>query len=112
MDGSCHCGKVRIRVDREPDWVGSCNCSICRRLGTLMAYFHPDEVRIEAEPGATQAYVWGDRCIAIMHCGTCGCLTHWEGLIPDLDRMGVNARLLDGLDLEKVEVRPIDGASY
>jgi hypothetical protein len=112
MEGHCHCGAVRIGVARAPAELGSCNCSICTRLGTLMAYYHPDDVKIEAEDGATTAYVWGDRCIAIHHCRTCGCLTHWRALLPDLERMGVNARLLDGLDLERVAIRKIDGASY
>ena len=76
-----------------------------------MAYYHPDEVTIAAA-GETDSYIWGDRCIAMHHCRTCGCFTHWENLMADPDRMGVNARMLDGLDLDKVELRRIDGASY
>ena len=36
--GSCHCGAVKIAVAEAPATVTSCNCSICRRLGTLWAY--------------------------------------------------------------------------
>lgn len=57
MEGSCHCGAVRIAVARAPEWVGACNCSLCRRTGALMAYYPPAEVRIEGE---TAAYIWGD----------------------------------------------------
>lgn len=112
MRGSCHCQAVVIELPRAPDWVGSCNCSICRRTGILWAYYHPDEVRIEATSGATQPYIWGDRCLALHHCTTCGCITHWENLVPEGDKMGVNARLLDGFDPEGTELRLIDGASY
>ena len=112
MRGSCHCGKVRIEVPRPPDWVGSCNCSICRRTGILWAYYKPEEVRVEPETGATQPYIWGDRCLALHHCRTCGCITHWQNLMPDGDKMGINALLLDGFDAEGTELRLIDGASF
>lgn len=120
LNGSCHCGQVRIAVPRAPDWVASCNCSLCRKLAWLVAYYPRSEVRIEGE---TVPYVWGDRMIGIHHCPTCGCGTHWwgleEALAGDLppevrsllaDRMGVNARMLDGFDPEQVEVRLMDNS--
>jgi hypothetical protein len=112
MRGRCHCGTVRIEVSGPPAWVGSCNCSICRRTGILWAYYPPDTVRIESPAGATEPYVWGDRCLALHHCRTCGCITHWENLLPEPEKMGVNALLLDGFDPDEVELRMIDGASF
>ena len=97
---------------RAPDHVGSCNCSICRRTGGLWAYYRPDEVRIDSEEGATGRYIWGDKCLALHHCRTCGCITHWENLMPEGDRMGINTRMLEGFDPASVEVRLIDGASF
>jgi hypothetical protein len=111
MEGSCHCRAVRLEVARPPEWVGECNCSICRRTGGLWAYYRPDEVSV-APAGATRPYVWGDRTIALHHCRTCGCVTHWEALLPDLEKMGVNVRLFDGFDPASVELRKIDGASF
>jgi hypothetical protein len=35
--GSCQCGKVTFDVDTTIDKVISCNCSRCRRLGSLLA---------------------------------------------------------------------------
>jgi hypothetical protein len=120
LQGSCHCGAVRLFVPRPPEWVGACNCSLCRRTGWLGAYYLPDEVRIEGE---TAAYVWGDRMIGIHHCPICGCSTHWQTLGEDFGRMGINARLLDGFAVgaaafpaaveiagAAVEVRPLDNA--
>ena len=105
--GSCHCGGVRITVPHAPEWVGSCNCSLCTKTGWLVAYYPDADVRIEGE---TVAYVWGDRMIGIHHCPTCGCGTHWKTLGEDFGRMGVHARLLDGFDASKVEVRLFDNA--
>lgn len=117
ISGSCHCGGVRLEAPEPPQWVASCNCSLCRRTGSLMAYYPDGAVRVEGE---TTAYVWGDRCIGIHHCPTCGCLTHWRTLGDDFGKMGVNARLLDGFEAEApagarvggaaVEVRPFDNS--
>ena len=107
VQGSCHCGNVRIELPTEPTWVAECNCSLCRRLAWRVAYFPPEQVRITGE---TTAYVWGDRMIGIHHCPVCGCGTHWETLGEDFGRMGVNARLLDHFDEASVEVRKFDNA--
>lgn len=108
MDGSCHCGAVRITVPQGPSWVGSCNCSLCIKLAWLVAYYPDDAVTVTGE---TVPYIWGDRMIGIHHCPICGCGTHWRTLGEDFGKMGVNARLLDGFDPAKVEVRALDGAS-
>ena len=112
MRGSCHCGRVAFDVPTAPDHVGSCNCSICRKTGILWAYYRPDEVSLHAPDDATSPYIWGDKCLALHHCTTCGCITHWVNLMPEGDRMGINARLLDGFDAETAERRFIDGASF
>lgn len=114
VTGSCHCGAVRIAVPAAPEWIASCNCSICRRTGALMAYYPPGEVRVA---GDTATYLTGDRFIRFHHCPTCACHTHWSaspealaGPLPDevrdalATRMGVNARLLDGFAVEEGQV--------
>jgi hypothetical protein len=105
VQGSCHCGNVRIDVPSKPTWVADCNCSLCRRTAWRVAYFPPDQVRISGE---TKAYIWGDRTIGIHHCPNCGCGTHWQSLGEDFGKMGINARLLDNFDERTVEVRAFD----
>src|SRR4029079_2118526 len=93
VKGACHCGRVSIEVQTAPTQVTSCNCSICRRLGTLWAYYKPADVRVA---GATTTYRWGDKTLDLHRCITCGCVTHWSPL-PERapqDRMGINVRLL------------------
>jgi hypothetical protein len=34
--GSCHCGRIKFRVEGNIGGVISCNCSICQRKGALM----------------------------------------------------------------------------
>ena len=107
VTGSCHCGAVRIEAPGPAEWVASCNCSICRKLGWLVAYYPPDGVTVT---GPTTAYAWGNRMITFHHCPTCGCATHWQTLGEDFGRQGINARLLDGFDEAAVEVRHFDNA--
>ena len=117
VSGSCHCGTVRIEVPSAPEWIGSCNCSFCRKIGSLMAYY-PDDGGVKVE-GETAAYIWGDRMISQHHCPVCGCFTDWRSTGESYGRVGINARLLDGyaerdgrslFDGREIEVRPMDNA--
>ena len=94
INGSCDCGRVTLSVPAVPEWIGRCNCSYCRKVGSLMAYYPDDgSVRFEGERGN---YIRGDRLIAFRHCPECACSIHWESLGESYGRIGVNARLLDG----------------
>ena len=107
--GTCHCGAVSIEVSTPPEHLTSCNCSICRRLGTLWAYYAPANVTIL---GDTTTYRWGDKTIDFHRCTTCGCTTHWSPIAGrDMDRMGINGRLLAPEVLAAARVRRLDGAS-
>lgn len=108
ITGSCHCGAVRFEIT-VPDWVISCNCSLCRRYATLWAHCPPNTGRLLAGEGATRAYVWGDRMIAFHFCETCGVTTHYRG--TDGGRVSFNLRLADDpAMLEGIRVRHFDGA--
>ena len=103
MKGSCHCGRVTIEVPSAPEWVGRCNCSFCRRIGSLMAYY-PDDGGVRVT-GETMPYIWGDKMISLHHCPTCGCGTHWQTTGESYGKVGVNARLLDGFAVDEGKVR-------
>ncbi len=107
VDASCHCGAVAISVDEAPLELTSCNCSICRRTGALWSYYSPTQVRVT---GPTATYRWGDQMIDLHHCPACGCITHWSPIDPALDRMGVNARLMEPAIVAAARVRRFDGA--
>ena len=112
LSASCHCGAVRITVPRRPTRLTNCNCSICRRLGGLWAYYLVRQVRIEASPDATDEYIWGDKTLRVVRCKSCGCVTHWAPLRPtSKSKMGVNARNFNPTQLGNVRIRLFDGAS-
>ncbi|HXU99259.1 MAG TPA: GFA family protein [Caulobacteraceae bacterium] len=111
IEATCHCEAVKFEVAHAPEWVNSCNCSICRRLGTLCAYYALGEVRLVSPDPPLGDYVWGDRMITFHHCQVCGCPTHWTPNGEEHpDRMGFNARLFDPEVMAGVRIRRFDGA--
>jgi len=112
LTATCHCGAVQVEVPRRPRRLTSCNCSICRRYGTLWAYYKVGEVRVRGAAGALDRYCWGDQALKFVRCRTCGCITHWEPVRRTAgSRMGVNARNFDPAAIEAIRVRRLDGAS-
>jgi hypothetical protein len=112
LTGSCHCGAVRIEVPERPQTLTNCNCSLCRRVGGLWAYYRWGTVRITGHPEHTEEYIQGDRTLRTMRCRTCGIVTHWEPLKPEPgQKHGVNMRNFDPLMLgADVRIRRLDGA--
>jgi hypothetical protein len=108
---TCHCGAVSIEIPRQPETITNCDCSICRRYGTLWAYYKQAEIKITAPEGGTQAYARGRKSIRFVRCSACGCVTHWEPVSEDRgDRVGVNARNFEPDQLGATRIRRLDGA--
>jgi hypothetical protein len=112
IQGACHCGAVRWTVPAEPDWLSSCTCSYCSRIGALWAAYTVSEVCVEHARDAVIAYTHGDRTLAFVSCATCGCTTHWRpaGSAPGDARMKVNMRVAVGYDISGLRRRVFDGA--
>ena len=111
LHGACHCGAVRLTLPSMPETATRCNCSLCRRVGAVWAYFEFGTVAIEGHPERTVDYVQGDRTLRTIRCSTCGVVTHWEPLPPEPGaRHGVNLNNFDPKRVESVRVRRFDGA--
>jgi hypothetical protein len=108
-EASCHCGAVRIEVAAAPSELCDCGCSICRRMGTLWAYYRPDEVRVVPPSGATDVYMWGSKTLEFHRCRVCGTVTHWAHIDRSWPRVGVNARLMEPAVLAAARVRKSSG---
>lgn len=111
LQGSCHCGAVRLTLPSVPTSAISCNCSLCRRLGGLWTYYPFGSVQIEGHPEHTTDYVWGDKTLRTIRCQTCGCVTHWEPIDGSIGaRHGVNLANFAPALQAAVQVRHFDGA--
>ena len=111
IDGTCHCGRIQWRFDGEIERVTACNCTVCRRYGTLWAYGYKDE-EIEVS-GPTQEYLRGEKELGFHFCGHCGCVAYWLGTAPNAEgryRIAVNARLAtDPQQIQSIPIRHFDG---
>lgn len=111
VKGACHCGAVAIELPRRPRVLVDCNCSICRRYGTLWTYYKAASVTIRVARGATASYRWGGRRLSFVHCRRCACIICWQLTKKRPDgTMGVNARNLDPAIVAGVRIRRLDGA--
>ncbi len=109
VEASCHCGAVTLRLPHPPMRVRHCNCSLCRRYGTLWAYYTLDSIDVSGSE-STETYAWGDKNVDFYRCRTCGCVTHWLPRNTNRDTVGVNARLLEPALLEAADVEYRDAA--
>jgi hypothetical protein len=112
IEGSCHCGAVRLTLPSLPEVATDCNCSLCRRSSGPWVYFEFGTVKIEGHPENTTEYIWGDRTMRNIRCKTCGCVTHWEPLNPTPGiKHGVNLANFDPAVVASVRARRFDGAN-
>lgn len=109
LQGKCLCGAVRWEFDDKPEGATACNCTACRRYGTLWIYGHEGQgVRVIGE---TRPFVRG-KALSFNFCPSCGCVTHWLGLRLEEDgrrRMAVNVRLSEPETVAGIPIDRFDG---
>ena len=109
LKGSCHCGAVGWAFAGIPPSATACNCTVCRRYGTLWAYgFEGEDIAVF---GVTATHTPGDS-LRFHFCPTCGCVAYWRGIeAPDSGRhrVAVNLRLGDPAAVASVPIRHFDG---
>ena len=106
--GSCHCGGVRFEADGAIEWAEICNCSICRRKAYVHWYVPRECFRLLTPEGGVATYRFGTCAAAHHFCRRCGVAPFYEPR-SDPDKIDVNLRCVDGVDLGRVEIRRFDG---
>ena len=66
--GSCQCGAVRLSAELDLDGAVTCNCSRCRRLGSVLTFAPADKFHLEAGEGATTEYLFNRHAISHRFC--------------------------------------------
>jgi len=109
--GTCHCGNVGFElINHTPEFMLECNCSICRRLGSLWVHAEKHLINLNYSDGDTITYIHGDKSLAFHSCKKCGCSTHWESLENNNTRVGLNFRMCDPQIIADFPIRRFDGA--
>lgn len=111
--GSCHCGRIAFELDAEVADAIDCNCSMCRRKGSLLAFFPREALRLTTPESDMSTYRFNKHVIAHHFCPTCGIAPFSEGTDPRTGSRvaAVNVRCLPDVDLGALKITPFDGAS-
>jgi hypothetical protein len=115
ITGKCYCGATTFEIEALPESVTSCTCSFCAKTGALWAYFSPEQVRFLQHD---HDQLFAPRLNRHHFCSVCGMTTYGESPSwdlathqPDFSRpkLGINARLLEDVDLAAIPHKTIDG---
>jgi hypothetical protein len=109
--GGCHCGRVRFEVTGDLDRATVCNCSICSRKGFVHLIVDRDRFRLVSGEAELSSYRFNTGVANHLFCRHCGIHAFY---IPrsDPDRVDVNVRCLDGVDVAGREFATFDGRNW
>lgn len=90
----------------------TCNCSICSKTGSMLAFLPASQFELTAGADALTDYQWGKKKIHHLFCRQCGIRSFARGARPSGEPVvALNVRCLDGVDLGALELEPFDGKS-
>jgi hypothetical protein len=111
MEGGCHCGRVRFRVTADLAPVTECNCSICIKKGFLRLIVPPERFELLGGGNDLTTYRFNTGTAKHTFCRHCGVHPFY---VPrsDPDKIDVNVRCLDDIDLAAVAPKAFDGRNW
>jgi hypothetical protein len=111
MEGGCHCGAVRFRVTAELDRVTECNCSMCTKKGFLHLIVPPEQFDLVSGRDDLTTYTFNTGAAQHTFCKHCGIHPFY---VPrsDPDKIDVNVRCLDDVDLTAIAIKHFDGRNW
>lgn len=109
LDGSCHCGAVRFRIDAIITELTTCDCSLCVIRNAVMAKVPQSALTVLQGEEMLTLYQWNTRRAQHYFCKRCGIYVfHRKRATPD--HFGVNAFCLENFAVSSVRVRATEGA--
>jgi len=110
--GSCHCGNVKFEAEGNIEDLVACNCSICQRKGALMWFIPRTSLKLLTPEEDQASYEFNKHVIKHRFCPKCGIHVYGEGVDAKGNAMAaINARCLDGVDIDALPVQKFDGRS-
>jgi hypothetical protein len=109
--GGCHCGRIRFEVTTNLEKVIDCNCSICTKKGFLHLIVEPEQFHLLSSVDAVTLYQFNTKTAKHYFCPVCGIHSYY---IPRShpDKIDVNVRCLEGVDLQSLVVQPFNGREW
>jgi hypothetical protein len=110
--GGCHCGQVRFECTTDLAMVTAYNCSICTKMGLHFAFLDPKSFQLRAGEENLKEYLFNKHAIHHQLCVDCGVDVFARGKKPDgTDVVALNVSCIDGIELSKLKMTPMDGRS-
>jgi len=109
--GSCHCGLVKFSVRAELTSGTVCNCSICRKKGYIHLIVERSQFELLSGAEALVSYRFNTGVAEHEFCGKCGIHAFYTPR-SDPDKVDVNVRCLEGVDISLLELLPFDGKHW
>jgi hypothetical protein len=108
--GGCHCGQVRFECTTDLATVTACNCSICTKKGLHFTFLAPKDFQLRAGEDNLKEYLFNKHAIRHQSCIDCGVEVFARGIKPDgTEVVALNVSCIDGIELAKLAMTPIDG---
>lgn len=107
---SCHCGKNAFTFAGEIGEVLACNCSMCQRRGSLLWFIPRAQLRALTPESDLGTYTFNKHAIRHRFCPICGIHLFGEATGANgLPMAAINARCVEGLDVDGLAVKHFDG---
>jgi hypothetical protein len=110
-EGSCHCGRVRFRVEGDLARVTVCNCSMCTMKGFIHLIVPPEAFELLSGADDLVTYEFNTKTAKHRFCGVCGVHPFYTPR-SDPDKVDVNVRCLEGVDVGRLAPARFDGRHW
>ena len=112
---SCHCNSVEIELNlkKELEEITRCNCSLCKRRGSIMAAIKLNDLKIIKGKDKLTKYKFGRKQHAEhFFCSICGIYTH-HIMRSNPKMAGINVACLEGINPFELGDIPVnDGINH
>ena len=105
-EGSCHCGEVKFRAILDLDKSIVCDCSICRKKGSIISRADDSGFELLTSLDELSVYTFNKNIAKHYFCPKCGVHPfHHPRSYPEL--WGINVRCLKGVTVDDVDTPTI-----
>ena len=110
----CHCGEIEAEINIDGDLIKmiKCNCSICKRKGTIMSMVKNEHFKITKGKDKLKLYQFHSKVAKHYFCSNCGIYTHHNPR-SNPAMTGFNVGCIDDIDIfELKDVAINDGYNH
>jgi hypothetical protein len=109
--GGCHCGKVKFRLRGDLQKASVCNCSMCTKKGVVHLITELENFELLSGAAELTSYRFNTGVAEHKFCRHCGIHSFYTPR-SDPNKVSVNVRCLDGVDLSRLTPREFDGQNW